>query len=410
MNVLLGVAAVGASLLIATVLRQPMVGLLLASSTLVATVLSRSVGLLPWMVLALKLVLVGVVSLLAPLLWPGSGGLIPVNPDQHLYVETASQIVDALRTSPLAVDYAGIVGLHNRLYSIALGWLAYLNGGGSVFLYRLFNVFVSFLLAAIAYSLACHVAPQHRSTGRLAFVTIGLLPSVNAYAMLVLRDVLLAVAVAAVALGLFSRKHWLTIAGLAVAYYTRVQLFFLLVGAAALFAALRFLRHCGRYGPALRGSLVAVFLIVGFFVAPFVLPPEYDYTHARTLASLGRFVVSVIPCLLGLDFLMVDRASLELSRSTLALTRIILFDTWLVPLMFLGSVVLYRRMDSQQREFHLWVWAVSLGYAAGYWIAYGAMSVRLMVPLYPLLLLAGPVHALNRMVAHTEKGLRNACR
>jgi hypothetical protein len=222
---------------------------------------------------------------------------------------------------------------------VALGWLAYLNGGGNLFLYRLFNVFISLLLAGLAYVLARRLYPRSLQAASLVFLGVSILPSVNAYSMFILRDVLIAAIVMSLALGLFSQRHWLTIVGLVMAYFTRLQLFFLLVGAVALFAALRFVRRFGRYGPVLRGVLLATFVIGGFFVAPFVLPPEYDYSHASSLVSFGRFLGHLVPSLLGLDFLLVDPGSLELGRSTLVAARLLLVDAWLVPLLFFWGLL-----------------------------------------------------------------------
>lgn len=369
---------------VAVTLGEPMVGVLLIALALVAIVLSRSFHCLPWLVLGAKLVLVAIVSLAAPALWPHGGGLIAVNPDQQLYIDTAHRIADVLRESPFSVDYAGIVGLHNRSYSVALGWLAFLNGRGSILLYRLFNVFLSLLLGAFSAALARYLYPSSPHVARFVFLGVALLPSVNAYAMFVLRDVLIAAIVSAVALGLFGRRLWLMLAGVALAYFTRIQLFFLLSGAVILFVGLRMSRRLGRHGALLRGAFTAAFVIGGYFVAPLVLPPEHDYTQAWSLRSFGQFVVGLPSSLLGLDFLRAAPEDLELGRETLGLTRLLLFDTWLVPLLFFGAIVWYRKLDARWREFWLWVWALALGYAAGYWIAYGKVYVRLMVPLYPL--------------------------
>jgi len=378
------------------VLHQPMVGLLLATAASVAAALSQSFGTLPWVVLALKLVLLVVVSLLVPLLWPGAGGLIPVNPDQHLYLDTANRIAEALQVSLLRVDYAGIVGLHNRAYSVALGWLAFLNGGSSILLYRLFNVFLSMVLAALAYALVRSLYPLSKRAAALIFLGVGLLPSVNLYSMFVLRDVMIATVLMLVVLGLFGQKLWVMIVGLALTYFTRIQLFFLLVGALALFAAMRGARRARRWAHGLSLVLVAGFVVAGYFVAPLVLPPEYDYSHAMSiLLSFGRFLVHLVPSVLGLDFLFADQASLELGRSTLAAARLLLFDTWLIPLLFIGGAIWYKKMVPKCREFYLWVAAVVMGYAAGYWITYRVVFVRLLLPLYPLFLSAVGVGILS---------------
>lgn len=393
-------------LLVAAALRQPMVGLLLAGSASVAMALSRALRGLPWAVVALKLAILAAVSLLVPVIWPGGEGLIPVNPDQHLYLETSSRIAEALAVSPLAVDYRGIVGIHNLSYSVALGWLAFLNGGGNLFLYRLFNVFVSMVLAGLSYALARSLCPRSTRAPTVVFLGVAVLPSVNAYSMFVLRDVLIAAVVMSVVLGLFGRKLWLALAGLAVAYFTRIQLFFLLVGAAALFASVRAVRHTGRYGHALRWVLVAGFVVAGFYLVPLVLPPEYDCTHASTVLGFGRFLVRLVPSLLGLDFLFAMQGSLELDRATLAAARLLLLDTWLVPLLFMGAAVCYKKMTESWREFYLWVGAVSVGYAAGYWIAYGGSFVRLLMPLYPLFLVAaagGLLSAMDHRAAERER-------
>lgn len=378
--------AVAVSVVIAVALRQPMVGVLLISSVIVTMILCRSFPHLPWMILGAKLALVALVSFIAPKLWPQAGGLIPINPDQWFYVDTAERIAEALRASPFAVDYRGIVGLHNRLYSVVLGWLAFLNGGGSIILYRLFNVFVSLLLAAAAAALARSLYPSSPHIALIVFAGVALLPSVNAYALFVLRDVLIAALLMTVALGLFARKFWLVAMGLVLTYFTRIQLFLLLAGAIALFIGLRVAGRMGRYSSALRLAMAGLFVIAGYFVAPHVLPPEYDYTQALSLTSFGRFLVRALPSLAGLDFLFANQENLELSRGMLVLVRLLLFDTWLVPLLFVGAVTWYRRADPQWRELCLWVWAVSLGYVSGYWMTYGAMSIRLAMPLYPLFL------------------------
>jgi hypothetical protein len=381
----------GLFLLLAWVLRQPMIGVLLIGGVSLTMALSSALGALPWIVLALKLALWAIVSLLVPVLWPEAGGLIPVNPDQKLYLETASRIAEALRVSLLKVDYAGIVGLHNRAYSVVLGWLAFLNGGGSALLYRLFNVFLSLVLAALAYALARSLYPPSRKAAVLVFLGVGLLPSINLYSMFVLRDVMIAAVLMLVVLGLFGQKFWVILVGLALTYFTRIQLFFLLVGAIVLFAAMRGAQRARRWAHELSLALLAGFVIAGYFFAPLVLPPEYDYSHAMSILSFGRFLVHLVPSVLGLDFLFADQTALELGRSTLGAARLLLFDTWLVPLLFMGGAIYYRRMAPKFREFYLWVAAVVIGYAAGYWITYGAIFVRLLVPLYPLFLLAAAV-------------------
>jgi len=395
---------VGVSLIVAVVLRQPMVGLLLLASASVAVALSRSLGALPLLILVLKLALLALVTIVAPVLWPQGGGLIPVNPDQQLYLETSSRIAEALRVSLLRVDYAGIVGLHNRSYSVALGWLAFLNGGGSILLYRLFNVFLSLVLAALAYALARCLYPLSTKAHRLTFLGVSLLPSVNLYSMFLLRDVLIAAVLMLVVVGLFGHRLWLAVAGLALTYFTRIQLFFLLAGAAALYAAMRAARHAGRYAHALNPVLAAGFVVAGYFVAPFVLPPEHDYTRALSILSFGYFLVRLVPSLLGLDFLFAEQGALELERSTLAGARLLLFDTWLVPLLFMAAAVRYKRMPVRCGRLYLWAAAVSVGYTAGYWIAYGALIVRLLMPLYPLLLSAATVGILSARGDASQEG------
>ena len=333
----------GLFLLLAWVLRQPMIGVLLIGGVSLTMALSSALGALPWIVLALKLALWAIVSLLVPVLWPEAGGLIPVNPDQKLYLETASRIAEALRVSLLKVDYAGIVGLHNRAYSVVLGWLAFLNGGGSALLYRLFNVFLSLVLAALAYALARSLYPPSRKAAVLVFLGVGLLPSINLYSMFVLRDVMIAAILMLVVLGLFGQKFWVIIVGLALTYFTRIQLFFLLVGAIVLFAVMRGAQRAGRWAHGLSLALLAGFVIAGYFFAPLVLPPEYDYSHAMSILSFGRFLVHLVPSVLGLDFLFADQTALELGRSTLGAARLLLFDTWLVPLLFMGEPFITER-------------------------------------------------------------------
>lgn len=387
-NGVLGLVSVILSAAVASALAQPMVGVVLLALVITTMALSHSLGRLPWLVFVTKLGLVVLTSILAPALWPNAGGLIPVNPDQQFYIDTADRIAEALRIRPFAVDYAGIVGIHNCFYNIVLGWLAFLNGRGSLLLYRLFNLLVSVLLASASAALAQYLYPRASQVTRIVFASVAFLPSVNAYAMFVLRDVLIATLLMTVTLGLFCWRPWILITGLIVAFFTRLQLFFLLGGAAALLFGIKISRHARGYAPILRLALTVTFVIAGYFIAPFVLPPEYDYSRVSTLAGFGRFLLRLPFSLLGLDFLFAGREALELDRGTLIVTRLILFDTWLAPLLFLGTLIWYRKTGFRWREFWLWVWAISIGYVAGYWMAYGMVFVRLLMPLYPLFLIA----------------------
>lgn len=377
---------VGAGVISAAVLGQPMVGTVLVLSCFAAFVLGHSLGVVPWAALAVKLALVAVVSVVVPVYFGGE--LIPVNPDQTLYLATAEHIAEALAQNPLHVDYAGIVGLHNRLYSVLLGWMAFLNRGGTVLLYRLFNVFLSMVLAALGFVVARTLNPQAKGAWTCAFLGCSLLPSVNAYAMFVLRDVLIGTLVLLIAVGLWTRRYWLVVLGLPVVFYTRIQLFFLLVGGSLLYGLLLFAPRLGRWAAAARGLALVGFVMVGYFVAPLVLPPEYDYSQAWNVAGVARFVWSFLPSFLSLDFLRAGPESLELGRASLWVARVILFDTWVLPVCFLLVGLLYRRMGRLWRDFYLWAWALVLGYAAGYWIAYGGLMIRLWLPLYPVLLVA----------------------
>lgn len=149
MTVSLGLYLVGsvAGLVLAAVLRQPMLGVVWVGSCFVALVLSKGAGVTAWIVLAAKAALLGIVSITAPMLF--GNDLIPVNPDQELYLTTAGHIAEALRRGPFGVDYTAIAGRHNRLYDVALGWLAFLNGSVSVLLFRAFNLFLSVVLCGL---------------------------------------------------------------------------------------------------------------------------------------------------------------------------------------------------------------------------------------------------------------------
>jgi len=387
MNAHLCTVSIVVSVIVAVVLHQPMIGVLLLASSLLTAVLARDLGPASWVIFGAKLGLLAVVSVLVPIVFDAE--ILPVNPDQLFYVVTAERIAERIAdANPLAVDYAEIVGLHNLLYSVLLGWLAFLNGSASVLLYRVFNAFLSMVLAGLGYALARAVFPVARKTWLYAFLGCSLLPSVNAYTMFVLRDVLIGVLVLLIAVSLYGRRYWLALGGLLLAFYTRIQLSFLLVGACGLYAGFGLARRLGRWAPALRGALVVGFVVAGYFIAPLVLPPEYDYTQAWNLAGFGRFLLRFVPSFVGLDFLLVAPEGLELGRSTLAIVRLVMIDTWAVPLLFLLGVLLFRKMATRWREFYLWTLALVLGYAAGYWIAYGALMVRLWVPLYPLLLVA----------------------
>ncbi|MEN3010401.1 MAG: hypothetical protein ABDI20_05410 [Candidatus Bipolaricaulaceae bacterium] len=380
-------AALGISLAIA--LQQPIVGVLFLLLFLFAPILGRTLGIAPWIAISVKLSLLFIATFIVLFLFGGE--LIPVNPDQNFYYDTIGQIACALRENPLCVDYNAIVGLHNRSYSVVLGWLAFLNGRESVLLCRLFNILLSLLLAGLAYGLACVIYPQKR-TRFYVFLGAALLPSINMYTLFVLRDVLIAVLTTTFIFGTFARRYWLTLLSLVLTYYTRFQLFFLFVGSMLLYIGLRLVSRLGFSEKVVKSVFVAMFVLTTYFLAPLVLPPEYEYTQTWGLAGFGRFLGRFIPSFVGIDFLFTPQEMLELSRPVLAIARGFLFDSWALPILFLMGFWFYKRAPNQWKEIYLWTWAFIASYAVGYWHAYGRLMIRLWIPLYPLLLVvAAPI-------------------
>jgi hypothetical protein len=372
-----------AAVLAAVNLDQPMVEALLLLSFSVGLFLPRQLWQAFTVVFGVKLLLLIAVTVLTP--WGSS--LIPGNPDQYMYVSTAERIAEELQAHPFSVDYQAIVGLQNRSYNVILGWLAFFNGKPSILLYRVFNIFLSLVLAVLGCTVAGWLYPKRGKASHIVLISLGLLPSVNVYAMFVLRDVLLAVLMLLFA-GSLLRRQWIILAlTIFLTYYTRIQLAFWMLGIAGFAFFLRGVVRFLRARRMIPTMMVMGFILATYLVSPMLVPPKYDVYSAT---SFGRFLARFIPSFVGMDFLLADSSQLNVGRVSLALSRLVLVDSWLLPLLFLWmglSWQHWRWQDAQWKELYVGLWAGLLAYFAGYWISYGGLMIRLWLPFYPLLLI-----------------------
>ena len=392
-------AVVAAAVIAAVTLWAPVVVLCVLGIAFSTALVPRPVRVGFVVVAGVKGGLAFVVTVAAVVLYPD--GLLPGQSDQAFYVETAHAIAMASLTEGTAVlDYSSIVELHNLSYNVLIGWATSLNpyggvGGASggttvanLLSYRFLNILFSTLLLAAALGLVGWLYGESRSAPLYRTLTlwgVGLMPSVVIYSQMVLRDVMIAMRFTAFVDGLVARRPLLTVAVTALMYLTRLQLGLILCVGVVGWVLLRILGG-RRRGPVQTGVSLAV-LGATAFGATFVFPSVAfvrGYVKPEVIVDLVTFFPSSI---LGLDVLFAPAEDLALSRAALLRTRLVVPDTFLVPLLAALAAVVGPRGDRSQRssETTLVVWAMVLVYALSYYVYYGFMFVRLMMPFYGVL-------------------------
>jgi len=337
----------------------------------------------------IKVLLTILVSSIIILIW--NSELIPTNPDQTWYIETAKTISDEL-TIGHSPDYNDIIVLHNRSYNIILGWLTYLNGGIiSIFSFRLLNCLFSMGIAIIGFYMSRKLYPEESLLHCYTLIILLFLPSINVYSMFVLRDILIAFIVIVFFYGIITNNPIWIIVSMIAGYYTRAQI--LLVMAAVIVIHLLITKKIFQKEKfSIIKLIVAIILGVGIAVLMIAyIFPSYAYMltmlESKNLVKLlSQFIIS----LFSLDFLFVDLSGPNvLSRESLTLSRIIMFDSILLPflllLMFIRHKKYFRKYPALQISgFDLII--TMLFYFAGYWTEYGLTFLRLFLPFYPIML------------------------
>ncbi|NUL83153.1 MAG: hypothetical protein HUU60_10580 [Armatimonadetes bacterium] len=343
--------------------------------------------------LFVKLAMVGVVTVLTNAVW--GSPLIPVNPDQAFYLSTAERIRSDL-SQGIEPDYQSIIMLHNRLYNILIGWLAYFNGSSDPFMFRLLNMNITVITALGIFWLARRVYPSNELAHTVALIGGLLLPSANVYAMFVLRDVMIAMSVVLFSLALVRKDLLLGGIVMFVSYHLRFQLPFVMAGTAIVYLWVSLFYQKKQPSRAIVLASFAGFAAIGFVAAKAVLPQVAYVDAALSLDNVGAFLVRMIPSVLGLDFFFADTSRSEVSASfatamswPMALaTRIVMPDSFIVPLLFVWHTVANKRGMANRTAFLLaWsLWFFIGIYAFGYWIEYQAQFLRLVLPFYPPML------------------------
>ena len=390
---------------------DPAALLLILSSLLLTVFVPRTQQLIFGGVAVAKLFLAIAVSLLALYLFPE--GVLPGQPDQFWYIQTAQGIAASVdRYGLFGSDYFAIVGLHNRLYNMVLGWITYLNGTTDLFVFRLLNTFLSLALVVYGVKIAGLIYQGDERYQRWALLGVGLLPTMNIYAMTVLRDVMISLFLMMFVYYMLRGAIVRQILVIALTYYLRLQLTYLMVVVGIGWFLMRNRRTVERRVWSVRrwfGPVAGVLAIgVAAFVATRTVPILTYLTSFITLDFLGRFAVAFPISFLGLDFLFAHSAAMKLGRMQLLIIHLITPETVILPITFVA--VLLRRVPSglppMYANLRLVVWIFALIYAFGYYVEYREIFVRLLLPIYPLIyLLVLPylVSAVDRFIGHNRR-------
>lgn len=394
---------------------DPAVLLLILSSLLLTVFVPRTQQLIFGGLAIAKIFLAVVVSLLASYLF--SEGVLPGQPDQDWYISTAQAIAAAVgRNGFFGSDYFAIVGLHNRLYNVVLGWITYLNGTSDIFVFRLLNTFLSLALVVYGVRVARLIYEGDERYQRWALLGVGLLPSMNIYAMTVLRDVMISLFlmmfVYYMVRGAVLRQ--LLVVGLT--YFLRLQLTYLMIVVGIGWFLMRHRRVVERRVWSVRRWIApsAGVLAIGLaaYLATRMIPILGYLTSFVTLDFLGRFAVAFPVSFLGLDFLFADSAVMKLGRMQLLLIHLITPETVILPISFVAVMFqrVPRKLSPVYVNLRLVVWIFALIYAFGYYVQYREIFVRLLLPIYPLMYLLMIPYLVTAADWITSYGSRNAKR
>lgn len=385
---------------------QPAVLLLLLSCFLLALAVPGPVRLLYAGIVGFKLCILAVASLLASLLFRDA--IIPGQPDQFWYIETASVIAYEIADTGWGTDYFAIVGLHNRLYNVVLGWLTFANYSPDLVLFRLLNVFASLVLIVFGIRLADALYGPDRTLRVTCALGLAVLPFTNLYSMIVTRDVLIAACVMAFMYGMVRRSLAIQAAVFAIMFYLRIQFAFVLLVIAVGWLVMNH-SHFSRLG---RKRLIWTGLgivIVGgaSWVVANLVPQLRHVTAVLGPAFLLEFASAFPISFLGLDFLFADASKTNLPRIQLLLGRVIAPETIILPALLIYTTLRSSRLGLPviHRRFLLVLWIAIGIYAFGYYVEYRLMFVRLLLPFYPLMYIA-VLPVFLRAIARIRGGLR----
>lgn len=382
--------------------------LLISGSFLLVLLVPSSLRLILTSIVAFKLYLAIAASLLATYLF--SDSIIPGQPDQYQYIRTAVIIANSIGQVGLETDYLAIVGLHNRLYNVVLGWITYLNGYASISLYRLVNTFAGLLLVVYGVKVAMLLYKERWEYWKYTAIGLALLPFTTLYTMIITRDVLISAFVIMFLYGMLKGSFWFQTVMILLTFYLRLQLAVMLVVMGLGWLVMNNERLSSNTGP--RKLLITLSLLAvaaGSYAATIVVP---QVAHISTFISsefLLQFAAAFPLSFFGLDFLFADAAQMNLSRSQLLAGRLIAPETIVLPLMMLLLALGGKRWDlsSLHRRFQIFIWLSITIYSFGYFVEYRLLFVRLLLPFYPVMyLLTVPLFASALKNIRIQRSLR----
>ena len=351
-------------------------------------------------VAGLKVVLALVATLAAGVLF--ADGLLPGQPDQVFYVETAHGLaLRALTERALVFDFESVVELHNRSYNVLLGWATSSNPFGglartaegaslaNLLSYRLLNALFATLLVVVAVRLADAVyagSPRLPAYRTLTVWGVGLMPYLTIYSQMVTRDVMIALLFAAFVYGLVGRRLLLAAAATVAMFYTRLQ-FALAFGVGAVVWGLVVVAVRRRRSPF--GAVVALGAAAATgYAATYALP---ELSFARSALEGGRlldFAIAFPISVVGLDLLFAPDEALGASRAALLALRAIVPESVLLPVLAVAVAAGRRQFFETRAQVRLYLLTLSVlvMYCLGYFVVYGVLFIRLMSPFYPVML------------------------
>jgi hypothetical protein len=303
--------------------------------------------------------------------------IVRLNVDQGWYGATAHSVADAVSSYGLFIDYSYVVGNQNFLYNAILGLYTAANGSLNPLSWLLLN----FAVYAGIIFFCLRIKRTLGVKGRDDFFALALflLPSLNIYSMLMLRDLLIGLALCAFIDALLARRYLSQLLLLGAVFALRNQFAFILFFASALEW---YIRNRKTVALPLRLSAIGLGSIAVLIIAA---GGRYGYLlNYFNLSFLYGFFSWVPLGFLGLDFIVQDRSVLAASFSSLVLYRLISPDTFLLPLFFLVSLVRSRSMSASWKRLSFVLCVVLFIYCFGYYSEYKLMFVRLFIPFYAL--------------------------
>ena len=179
-----------------------------------------------WIATLAKYGLSLLIQLVAVYYW--NSQIIPIN-GSALVLNNINSICYQLQKWRLWCELQEIVGIHNRLYDIIGGWLTFLNGGDAVGVMKHFNIFVANGIVLFGYLITREIYPREYRLQRMVVLVLAMMPSINLYSLLVLRDVLLALCCSVFFFTLLKKKVIGTILVIGLTYYLRLQFAYIMI-------------------------------------------------------------------------------------------------------------------------------------------------------------------------------------